>query len=64
VTKPFVLDGLGLSSSEEQIPQVVETLESGGKPREALETVGVLERQRLLRKSLITELIFSCNSSN
>jgi hypothetical protein len=47
VTKPFVLDALGLSSSEKQIPQVVENLESGGKPREAWEAVVVLVRQAL-----------------
>ena len=47
VTKPFVLNGLGLPLSEKQIPQVVENLDSGGKPREAVETVGVLVRQAL-----------------
>jgi len=32
-------------SSEEQIPQVVENLESGGKPKEALERVAMRPRQ-------------------
>jgi hypothetical protein len=31
--------------SEKQIPQVVEKLESGGKPKEALETVEMRPRQ-------------------
>jgi hypothetical protein len=47
VAKPLVLSGLGLPSSEKQIPQVVENLDSGGKPREALETAAVLVRQAL-----------------
>jgi hypothetical protein len=42
VTKPFLLNRLGLSLSEEQIPQVVEDLKSGDKPREALETAALL----------------------
>jgi hypothetical protein len=42
-----VLKGLGLPLSEKQIPQVVGNLESGGKPREALDTAGVLVRQAL-----------------
>ena len=36
---------LGLPLSEKQTPQVVENLESGGKPKEALETVGLRPRQ-------------------
>jgi hypothetical protein len=36
VTKPVVLNQLGLFVSEKQIPQVVENLKSGGKPKEAL----------------------------
>lgn len=47
LTKSFVLDGLGLSLSDKQIPQAVENLESGRKPREAWETVVVLVRQAL-----------------
>jgi hypothetical protein len=47
VTKPLVLNGLGLPSSEKQVPQIVENLASGGKPREALETAAVLVRQAL-----------------
>jgi len=42
-----VLNGLGLPSSEKQVPQIVENLASGGKPREALETAAVLVRQAL-----------------
>jgi hypothetical protein len=37
-TKPLALSRLGLPLSEKQIPQVIENLESGGKPKEALET--------------------------
>jgi hypothetical protein len=47
VTKPLGLKGLGLPLSEKQIPQVVENLNSGRKPREALETAAVLVRQAL-----------------
>jgi hypothetical protein len=47
VTKPFVLDGLGLSLSEKQIPQVVENLRSGDKSREALEMVALRVKQAL-----------------
>jgi len=36
VTKPKLLKPLGLPLSEKQIPQVVEILESGGKPKETL----------------------------
>jgi len=45
VTKPLSLSRLGLPLSEKQIPQVVETLESGGKPKEALERVAMRPRQ-------------------
>jgi hypothetical protein len=38
VTKPLLLKRLGLPLSEKQIPQVVEKLESGGKPKGVLET--------------------------
>jgi hypothetical protein len=37
---------LELPLSEKQIPQVVEIIESGGKPKEALETVELRPRQR------------------
>jgi len=37
--------GLGLPLSEKQIPQVVENLESGAKPKEALETAALRPRQ-------------------
>jgi uncharacterized protein (DUF1778 family) len=36
---------LGLPLSEKQIPQVVENLESGGKPKEALERAIMRPRQ-------------------
>ena len=48
VTKPLPLSRLGLPLSEKQIPQVVENLESGGKPKEALERVAMRPRQVLL----------------
>ena len=37
VAKPLLLKRLGLPLSEEQIPQVVEKIESGGESEEALE---------------------------
>ena len=46
-TKPFVLDGLGLSLSEKQIPQVVENLGSGDKSREVLEMAALRVKQAL-----------------
>jgi hypothetical protein len=45
VTKPAALTRLGLPLSEKQIPQVVENLESGGKPKEALERAIMRPRQ-------------------
>ena len=45
VTKSFALSGLGLLLSEKQIPQVVENLESGCKPKEALERTIMRPRQ-------------------
>ena len=45
VTKPLALSRLGLPLSEKQIPQVVENLESGGKPEEALERVAMRPRK-------------------
>lgn len=45
VTEPLVLKSLGLASSEKQIPQAVENLESGGKPKEGLETTALRPRQ-------------------
>ena len=47
VTKRFYLSGLGLLLSEKQIPQVVETFESGDESREALETVALRVKQAL-----------------
>jgi len=45
VAKPLPLSRLGLPLSEKQIPQVVENLESGGKPKEALERAPMRPRQ-------------------
>jgi hypothetical protein len=45
VTKPFGLTPLELPLSEKQIPQVVEKVESGGKPKEALEAETMRPRQ-------------------
>jgi len=45
VAKPFGLTLLELPLSEKQIPQVVEKFESGGKPKEALETAELRPRQ-------------------
>ena len=45
LTKPLVLSLLGLPLSEKQIPQVVENLENGDKPREALERAAMRPRQ-------------------
>ena len=47
MTKPFVLDGLGLFLSEKQIPQVVENLGSGDKSREVLEMAALRVKQAL-----------------
>jgi hypothetical protein len=47
VTKPIILRALGKALSEKQIPQVVENPESGGKSREALETVALRVKQAL-----------------
>ena len=47
VTKPIMLRALGKASSEKQIPQVVENLESGDKSREALETSALRVKQAL-----------------
>jgi len=43
--KTLPLSRLGLPLSEKQIPQVVENLESGGKPKEALERAPMRPRQ-------------------
>lgn len=43
--KFFAVGRLGFSLSEKQIPHVIENLESGGKPKEALETAAVRPRQ-------------------
>ena len=48
VTKPIMLRALGKALSEKQIPQVVENPESGGKSREALETVALRVKHYLL----------------
>jgi hypothetical protein len=45
VVKPLALSRLGLPLSEKQIPQVIEKLESGVKPKELLERVVMRPRQ-------------------
>ena len=45
MTKLVTLNLLELPSSEKQIPQVVENVESGGKSIEALETAALRPRQ-------------------
>jgi len=45
VTKLDRLIALGLPLSEKQIPQVIENLESGDKPKEALERTVMRPRQ-------------------
>ena len=45
VTKPLALSLLGLPLSEKQIPQVIENLESGDKPKEVLERTVMRPRQ-------------------
>jgi hypothetical protein len=52
VTKPSLLRLLGLLLSEKQIPQVVENLEIGDKPKEALETVGLRPRKDLEKRKV------------
>jgi hypothetical protein len=47
VTKPLALRELGKASSEKQIPQVVENLESGCNQKEALETNTLRVKQAL-----------------
>ena len=47
VTKSVLLTALGKASSEKQIPQVVENLESGANQKEALEPVGLRVKQAL-----------------
>jgi hypothetical protein len=45
VTKLVRLIALGLPLSEKQIPEVIENLESGDKPKEALERAVMRPRQ-------------------
>jgi hypothetical protein len=47
VTEPLELNRLELPSSEKQIPQVVENLQSGVEPKEALEPVALRVKQAL-----------------
>ena len=54
VTRPLPLGRLGLPLSEKQIPQVVENLENGGKPKETLERVAMRPRQVLLFHGMST----------
>ena len=57
VTKPHVLKWLGLALSEKQIPQVVENLESGGEPKEALETAAMRPRQVRYQAALRPDML-------
>ena len=57
VTKPFRLKLLELPLSEKQIPQVVEKFESGGKPKEALETVELRPRQVRYQAALRPDIL-------
>ena len=59
MTKPFVLSLLGLPLSEKQIPQVVENLESGDKPKEALERAAMRPRQVRYQAALRPDFIHS-----
>ena len=45
MTKPLPFSRLGWPLSERQIPQVVENLESGGNPKQALKRVAMRPRQ-------------------
>jgi len=47
VTKPVALRELEKASSEKQIPQVVENLESGGNQKKSLEPVTLRVKQAL-----------------
>jgi len=47
VTERVALMDLGKASSEKQIPQVVENLESGGNQKESLEPVTLRVKQAL-----------------
>ena len=59
VTEPLVLKWLGLALSEKQIPQVVENLESGGKPKEGLETAALRPRQVRYQAALRPDLLLA-----
>jgi hypothetical protein len=63
VTKPLALSTLGLPLSEKQIPQIVENLESGGKPKEALETVAMRPRQVRYQAALRPDMQSFYNTS-
>ena len=63
MTKPLLLRLLGLLLSEKQIPQVVENLESGDKPKEALETVGLRPRQVRYQAALRPDMCCSFDSN-
>ena len=57
VPKPLPLSPLGLALSEKQIPQVVENLESGGKPKEALERAALRPRQVRYQAALRPDML-------
>ena len=58
MTKPLALRRLGLPLSEKQIPQVVENLKSGGKPKEALERVAMRPRQVRYQAALRPDIAY------
>ena len=57
VTELVGLIPFGLPSSEKQIPQVVENLESGGKPKEALERTVMRPRQVRYQAALRPDIL-------
>ena len=59
VTKLGLLNAFGLALSEKQIPQVVENLESGDKPKEALERAAMRPRQVRYQAALRPDFIHS-----
>ena len=59
VTKPLALKQLELPLSEKQIPQVVENLGSGDKPKEALERAELRPRQVRYQAALRPDTLLS-----
>jgi len=57
VTKLVGLIALGLPLSEKQIPQVIEKLESGDKPKEVLERTVMRPRQVRYQAALRPDIV-------